>query len=247
MKLIKWELITGFFLMVLTMGLTFLHYLIFKDLRTLFFYIMEDLVFLPLQILIATMVIGGLLNLREKQAMLQKLYMVIEVFFSEVGTMLLKHLFEFDPHLAGFRQEFARLNEWTEHDFQRNQQKLKNVTVEIDCQNGDLEQLRNFLMGKRNFMLRLLENPNLLEHETFTELLWAVFHLTEELVHRKSCNELCEADRGHFANDIKRAYVLLIYEWLGYMNHLKKNYPYLFSLAARLNPFDPDATAEIKE
>lgn len=247
MKLLKWEIWAGVFLVAITCFLTFLHYLIFKDLHTLFFYLLEDLIFLPLQVLIVTMVIGGLLNVREKQAMLQKLYMVIEVFFSEVGTLLLKHLFEFDPQLAGFRQEYAGLNEWTEHDFQRNQQNLKNVKFEISCQNGDLEQLRNFLMGKRNFMLRLLENPNLLEHETFTELLWAVFHLTEELQHRKSCNEVCEVDRGHFANDIKRAYVLLIYEWLGYMSHLKKNYPYLFSLAARLNPFDPDAVVEIKE
>jgi hypothetical protein len=102
-------------------------------------------------------------------------------------------------------------------------------------------------MGKRNFMLRLLENPNLLEHETFTELLMAVFHLTEELGHRQSCSELCQADRNHFGGDIKRAYLLLIYEWLGYMKHLKQNYPYLFSLALRTNPFDPEASVEVRE
>ena len=30
------------------------------------------------------------------------------------------------------------------------------------------------------------------------------------------------------------------------MPHLRKNYPYLFSLALRTNPFDPLATPEIK-
>jgi hypothetical protein len=30
------------------------------------------------------------------------------------------------------------------------------------------------------------------------------------------------------------------------MQHLKNNYPYLFSLAVRTNPFDPQATVEIK-
>ena len=48
------------------------------------------------------------------------------------------------------------------------------------------------------------------------------------------------------AGDIKRAYTLLVFEWLSYMKHLKNNYPYLFSLAMRLNPFDENATVEIK-
>jgi hypothetical protein len=29
------------------------------------------------------------------------------------------------------------------------------------------------------------------------------------------------------------------------MKHLKNSYPYLFSLAVRTNPFDPNAKAEI--
>ena len=245
MKIIKWEILAGAFLVVLTVILTWLHYVIFKDAKTLFFYVMEDIVFLPIQVLLVTLVLQGLLSLREKRAMLQKLYMVIEVFFSEVGASLLKHLFEFDHKIDGLRAELKNLNQWTDREFQICQKKIKGLEMDVSCQYGDLELLRSFLMSKRNFMLRLLENPNLLEHETFTELLWAVFHLSEELGHRKSCHELCEADRGHFANDIKRAYVLLIYEWLGYMRHLKANYPYLFSLASRLNPFDPEAKAEI--
>ena len=94
--------------------------------------------------------------------------------------------------------------------------------------------------------MRLLENPNLLEHETFTELLWAVFHLAEELSHRESVEGLTTADYQHLAGDIKRAYELLIREWVIYMKHLKTSYPYLFSLAMRTNPFDPNASVEIK-
>ena len=247
MKIFKWELSFGILLVGLTVLLTFLHYLIFHDVRTLFFYIMEDIVFLPIQVLLVTLVLQGLLSIREKRAMLEKLNMVIEVFFSEVGTGLFKHLFEFDRKIDSFRNDFQNINAWTERDFREKQQQIKTVEMAIDCQHADLDGLRGYLMGKRNFMLRLLENPNLLEHETFTELLWAVFHLTEELAHRKSCSELCEADRGHLSNDIQRAYVLLIYEWLAYIKHLKTNYPYLFSLAVRLNPFDPEAMAEVRE
>ena len=95
-------------------------------------------------------------------------------------------------------------------------------------------------------MLALLENPNLLEHESFTELLWAVFHLTEELACRMNLKELPDTDYEHLSADMKRAYVLLIAEWLAYMKHLKINYPYLFSLAARMNPFDPNASPIVK-
>jgi len=76
-------------------------------------------------------------------------------------------------------------------------------------------------------------------------LLWAVFHLMEELFYRKDVLRLSDRDYDHISGDMKRAYILLIYEWLSYMKHLKDNYPYLFSLAMRTNPFDLNAVPEI--
>jgi hypothetical protein len=74
----------------------------------------------------------------------------------------------------------------------------------------------------------------------------AVFHLTEELAARPDIQKLTEADRLHIANDMKRVYGLLTAEWLDYMQHLRENYPYLFSFAMRTNPFDLSATPEIR-
>ena len=102
-----------------------------------------------------------------------------------------------------------------------------------------------FLQKNRKFLLALLENPNLLEHETFTDLLRAVFHLTEELDKRNNMYQLPKSDYEHLRKDVERAYNLLIDEWLDYMEHLKNNYPYLFSLAMRTNPFDPNQTIEV--
>jgi len=34
-------------------------------------------------------------------------------------------------------------------------------------------------------------------------------------------------------------------EWLAYVQHLKKNYPYMYSLSVRLNPFNPEASPVI--
>ena len=78
-------------------------------------------------------------------------------------------------------------------------------------------------------------------------LLRAVFHLTEELEKRKDISNLSNADYQHLKLDTERAYNIMIYEWVEYMEYLMKNYPYLFSLAMRTNPFDPEATVELKD
>jgi hypothetical protein len=88
----------------------------------------------------------------------------------------------------------------------------------------------------------MFENSNLLEHDTFTEMLWAVFHIADELESRESLDSLPKKDLEHLAIDISRGYKLLVYEWIYYMNHLKKEYPYLYSLAVRKNPFSDNCS-----
>jgi len=82
----------------------------------------------------------------------------------------------------------------------------------------------------------------LLEHQSFTELLQAVFHLAEELERRGDLFSIPDSDVAHLQKDVERVYRLLCSEWLSYMNHLKNHYPYLFSLAMRINPFDTSAS-----
>ncbi len=178
--------------------------------------------------------------------MLNKLNMVIGAFFSEVGRELLKNFSDFDTKSSEISHKLVITNESFEKEFLEIYKSIKNHTYNIDSKRGDLENIKNFLKEKRQFLLNLLENPNLLEHESFTNLLWAVFHLTEELTYRKDLERLPENDYQHLAEDIKRAYHLLILEWLNYMKHLKANYPYLFSLAVRTNPFDTNASVEVK-
>lgn len=91
----------------------------------------------------------------------------------------------------------------------------------------------------------MLENPNLLEHDSFTNTLWAVFYLAEELSKRGNFDRLPQTDLEHLAKDVKRSYQNLIGEWIDYIEHLKESYPYLFSLAIRTNPFDKSASVVI--
>ena len=84
-------------------------------------------------------------------------------------------------------------------------------------------------------MSRIL--PSLLEHDRFTDLLWAVTHLDEEFEARPSVSGLSVKDLEHIAGDIQRLYDHLASEWLDYVEHLKANYPFLYSLILRTHPF----------
>ena len=228
-------------------GLVYLlHYYIFRDIHHIFIYMVGDLAFLPLEVFLVVIVIERILSRREKQSVLQKLNMVIGAFFSEAGTMLLKVFSDFDPYREKISKELIVTLDWSKSDFARARTQAKKYDYTVNIQQGNLEGLRGFLIGKRGFLLRLLENPNLLEHESFTNLLWAIFHLTDELAYRVDVSKLPATDYEHLANDMKRAYGLLASEWIAYMQHLKGNYPYLYSLAVRTNPLDPNASPEVK-
>ncbi|MDD5772704.1 MAG: hypothetical protein PHX78_04465 [bacterium] len=246
MKRFKWQILFGLFLIGLSAVFYFIHYLIFRDAHHIFLYLVGDIAFIPIEVLLVTFIIERFLDEREKKVMLNKMNMVIGAFFSEVGTKLLEYGSEFSPQTEKISQEFKSIKNWPEGEFIIVSKKIRNYEHQIEIQKGNLEGLRSFLVEKRNFLLLILQNPNLLEHETFTELLWAVFHLTEELTKREDVKKLTDADSEHLEGDIKRAYILLIAEWLDYMKHLKDKYPYLFSLAIRTNPFDPSASVEVK-
>jgi hypothetical protein len=187
-----------------------------------------------------------MLNRREKLARLKKVNTVIGVFFSEVGRYLLTVFSDHDPHLDALRRDLVVTANWTEKDFVRSSNDLRNYNYSVAIQEVDLEKLKGFLLGKRGFLVGLMEHPALLEHESFTELLYAVFHLAEELAYREDLTGSPDTDKTHLAGDITRAYVLLVNQWLDYMEHLKTHYPYLFSLAMRTNPFDQDASPVVK-
>ncbi len=246
MRRLNWQITLGLALIALSAMVYFVHYLIFRDAHHIFIYMIGDIAFVFIEVLMVTLIIHQLLSLREKRAILEKLNMVIGAFFSEVGTRLLKDLSALDPKSEAIRSHLVWTADSSDKDFSGVRRLLEDHDYAVEAEKSALEDLKAFLVGERDFLLRLLENPNLLEHEYFTNLLWAVFHLTEELAHREDVSELPDSDYAHLAGDMQRAYRRLSTEWLAYMNHLSDNYPYLFSLAMRTNPFDLQASPIVR-
>ncbi|MDD2900158.1 MAG: hypothetical protein PHI31_15785 [Desulfuromonadaceae bacterium] len=211
-------------------------YVLLGSAKDLTIWFLGNLAFLPVYVIIVTLMIEQVLKERERHAVLRKLNMVIGVFFSEVGNRLLKELSAYVVSCDILKGHLLINGSWKESEFSAALDFLKNCDVKIDSKCCDKHILKKLLVEKRGFLVSLLENQNLLEHEKFTDLLWSVFHLVEELEARDTFENMPQTDIDHINGDIKRVFGYLSREWVMYMQHLKHDYPYLFSLAVRLNP-----------
>lgn len=243
---VNWKMRFGILLLFVSLIMYAVHFFIFKDItgleeKTLFY-----LAFMPIEVVFVTLILDQLLEVRDRRERMEKLNMVIGVFFSEVGTKLLTIFSAGDPNIEKIRSDLVVGPKWTEKEFLEAYERLKKYDYKVDIKQIDLESLKSFLVSKRSSMVQLLENPVLLEHELFTETLRAVFHVTEELDTRKSLHELPASDYAHLSLDMKRAYTQLVSEWLDYMRYMNNRYPYLYSLAMRTNPFDKEASPIVR-
>lgn len=246
MKIERWQLVAGLALLLLSAATYAVHYLIFRDWAYIGSYMLAEIAFLPIEVLLVSIIIHKLVTERERGERLEKLNMVIGVFFSELGTDLLSTLASHDPKISEVRDALILTQNETDEEFAAVAKRLAGYRCDIDMQRVSLGDMRGALICKRDFLVRLLENPVLLEHESFTGLLFAVFHLIEELAHRDRFENMPPADLAHLKGDMARVYSALLKQWLMYMKHLKGSYPYLFSLALRTNPFDERASVAFR-
>ena len=208
-------------------------------------YLFNSFGFLFINVLMTTLVLNHLLALRDKKERKEKTNIVRSTFFSEVGTPFLRDASRTDPYQPQIYAIFASNKPWHEIYAECNALLDTKVTLDISCL--DLEALMRYLHTKREFLLRLLENPTFLEQSDFTELLRALFHLTEELDSRPSLCALPRSDIVHLTGDIARVYDQTRKAWFLHMDYLYTNYPYLFSLALRTNPFNPHADPVVRD
>ncbi len=245
MKGLSWTVKLGIGLLLTSVVLFAIHLAIFQDFHHIAIYTLHDIAFLPVEVLIVTMIIHSLLERRAHQEMMNKLSMVIGAFFSEVGSELLRRISLLDEDVE-VREHFLVGPGWDEARYQEAKMAAVEYDYGIQADWEDLASLSAFLTEKRGFLLGLLQNPNLLEHETFTDAMWGVFHLSDELSRRGDFDSLPASDVKHLSGDVERAYGLLALEWLDYVQHLQKDYPYLFSLAARTNPLDSGSSVAVQ-
>ena len=223
-----------------------LHYALFADAHHIWIYLVGDIAFLPIEVLLVALVIERLLARHERARLLRKMNMVIGTFFSELGTRLLGDLAPVIENRAEIIPDLAITPDWRPKDYRRALRRVAEFDFRVNADRLDLAALKATLAGRRDLLVMLLANPNLLEHEDFTNLLWAVFHLMEELQARPSLENLPASDRAHLAGDAKRVSAGLAAEWLRYCRHLQESYPYIFSIVVRTHPLQDHPSATVK-
>ncbi len=214
-----------------------IQHLIFNRPGETAFYFLQDLAFVPISVLLVTLGLNTILVYRDRQAMLEKVSIVVNEFFAEVGNDL---LLSFQAHIADYGKIASKLrpdSHWQDKDFHEASALIAITPIKADIRQADLMALYQILEQKKNQILRLFENANLMEHDRFTDMLWAVYHVYDELRCRKSYEALPPSDIKHLNGDLQRAAQLLLIEWIDSMRSLKQRYPYLYSLAIRKNPF----------
>ncbi|ADN36552.1 conserved hypothetical protein [Methanolacinia petrolearia DSM 11571] len=242
----NWEMKLGIVLVLVTVIIYSLKFLILQNPGDTVNYVFNSLGFLPINVLLVTLVINRLLTMRSQRERLRKMNMVIGTFFSETGNDLISLFTRADKDCNTLSSMLDVTGEWGKDSFSGAKKKCENFDYSADLSLDDMAALKEYLMEKRDFLLRLLENPILLENESFTELLRAVFHLQEELGYREEFRELPGTDVTHLKGDINRVYGRIVISWIEYMEYLDEHFPYLFSLQMRINPFDRNACPIVK-
>ena len=176
----------------------------------------------------------------------QRLSMLIEMFYSEIGNEMLRILSQADQ---SFDKGLNNLGD-SSHAAHTNNKELRNIVsshkYDIIEEKIDLIQLKHLLQKKSDLLMRLLENPNLIEHGVFTDILRATFHFRQELIARDVLTDLPNSDLGHLTIDARRIYGITTKEWANHMIYLQKHYPYLYSLQMRMNPFQKNSSPTVK-
>jgi hypothetical protein len=242
MKPTKWKTLFSIKLIIASIIIYILHYLIFKDSHHIFIFLLEDIAFIPLEVLFVSLVIHKFMDNKEKELILEKLYILIGVFFNEVGNQVIK---EITPAVNSknnvcnsFFDDKILNEDVTDKEFNKYINTIKNTETDIQIKNIDIKKLANFLEEKRSFLINILQNPMLLEHDAFTTLIRYLFYLGDQLSHHLNCDCLEEDDLKIVKKEIEKLYPLLLYEWYNYIKHLKADNEYVFSIVLKNNPFN---------
>lgn len=246
MKKYSKAIVIGFAFIMLSAILYSIHFYIFRDSHHIFIYLLGDIAFLPIEVLLVSLIFSKIIDDRDKQEKLKKINMLLGVFFSESGVELMKLFAQNDKNLNQFQEALLIKLNWTSKDYKNSIKIIKGFNFHLEFDGSSLVLIEEFLSSKRNHFLMFFDNPVLIEHETFTDLILALSHAEQELSNRNNLTDLTTRDQEHIVKDIERVYKLLFLEWLQYMNHLRKAYPFLYSFSVRTNPFDPHADVEIQ-
>ncbi len=214
-----------------------LHYLIFRDLHHIAIFALHDIAFLPLEVILTSLIFERVLDDAHQNEHRGKVNMIESIFFNETGSDLLRYLLRCDPGSAALCRAMHIDESWDLLQFEQAQRFADEYDFSVDPAQTDFFALHYHLETRHKYFLKVIENPALMDHEGFTDLILAMYHLWEELDFRTDLYQLSDRDRQTLCALTGQIYRLLTREWLLNVCYTKRHHESRFAVAVRTNPF----------
>lgn len=231
----KHNIILGLSLIAASLILHSLHYVIFHDMHHIMIFLFADIAFIPLEVLLVSLIIERLIKKSEEEKILKKMHMLVGLFYQKFGDDLLTDFVKASDFEKSIDAKMTY--HWKKKQFTDLRKNIGGLKHTLDMERVDLVKTFDLLKENEPLMINLISNPSLQENDLFSDLLLSTFHLYDEL-RTRDLNALTQKDFDHMKFDCERVYKSLSVQWVDYMQHLQEVYPYLFLTAAKQNPYD---------
>lgn len=203
---------------------------IFHDPHTTFFYLMQDLAFMPITIAVVTLMVGEVMNRNEHRQQIAKTRMLTSSFFTEMGEKLMVILLQ-SMTRGCTMEEFTSKTMECDADVKQLQSYIAQMDYSVNITEDTYNRCRELILGHQTPLLVLASNPMLMEHEQFTDLLWGIFHLIDEFRLRGEWTDIPPEAREHIENDFSEVLQSLMINWVSNARYLRQTYPNYYAAA----------------
>ena len=113
------------------------NYLVLKDTHSIVSYVWLHIGFIPIDIIIVAFILEDIMSRKEKEAIYEKLDMLISTFFTEIGNELIEEFSSANEFKASTSYLKAIPN-WDDAEYDKQLKKLKNANIDfnVDIEGG---------------------------------------------------------------------------------------------------------------
>ena len=131
-KRLSWKVKFSILMVILIIIIYGSNYLVLGDAEHIISYIWTHLGFIPVDILLVAFLLDEIIERKEKEAMLEKLDMLMSTFFSEVGNELISQLSTVNKYKAS-TENLKSIKNWNEEDFDNKLAELKGSSLDFQA------------------------------------------------------------------------------------------------------------------